>query len=163
MARIHQDLVDPFNAQIGRELGSSHQYIGMAAFFDDFGLALLAKRYFTQAEEEREHAMKFVHYLAQVDAPVRIPAVPAPRHDFRTVEDALRLAYEYEVAITADINSLMDTALRVNDYAAQEFLRWFITEQVEEVHTAETMLRVATAAGERNVMMIEAYLVHMTK
>ncbi|MGH9411822.1 MAG: hypothetical protein ACRD1V_20490 [Vicinamibacterales bacterium] len=52
-------------------------------------------------------------------------------------------------------------ATRTNDHAAQEFLRWFVTEQVEEVHSAETMLRVARTAGERNVMTIEAYLVHI--
>ncbi len=161
--RLHTDLHGPFNEQIGRELTSSHQYINMAAFFDDLGLSLLAKRYFTQAAEEREHAMKFVHYLVQVDAPVAVPAVPATKHQFRTVEEALQLAYDYEVDITRRIHGLVDTAVRVNDHAAQEFLRWFVSEQVEEVHTAETMLQVAKAAGERNVIMIEAYLVHISR
>ena len=160
MMRLHPDLHNAFNEQIGRELTSSHQYINMAAFFDDAGLSLLAKRYFKQSQEEREHAMKFVEFLVRVDAPV---AVPATTHEFGTVEAALKLAFEYEVDITQRIDALMDTAVRVNDHAAQEFLRWFITEQVEEVHTAETMLRVATAAGGRNVMMIEAYLVHLGK
>lgn len=161
--RISEPLNQAFNDQIGRELGSSHQYINMAAYFDDLALSLLARMFYKQAAEEREHAMKFVHYLTHVNGHVEVPAVAATTHEFKSVEAAVQLAYDYEVDVTKRIDALMDLAVKDNDHAAQDFLRWFVTEQVEEVHTMENMLRVVKAAGDRNLMMIEAYLVHIEK
>jgi len=45
------------------------------------------------------------------------------------------------------------------DYAAQNFLQWFVTEQVEEVASMETLLDVVKRVGEKNLFMIESYLV----
>lgn len=158
---ISAELDRAFNEQIGRELTSSNQYVNMAAYFDDLALTLLARMFYKQAEEERAHAMKFVHYLVHVNGGVAIPAIEAARHEFKSVEAAIQLAYDYEVDITKRIDTLMDLAIEKNDHAAQDFLRWFVTEQVEEVHTMENLLRVVKAAGERNLIAIEAYLVHV--
>jgi bacterioferritin B len=158
--RISPELNAAFNAQIGRELLSSNQYVNMAADFDDRAMKLLAKLFFEQAAEEREHAMKFVHYLTDVDGKVEIPALEAPRSEFASVEEAIRMAFDWELNITKNINELVDLAIAKKDYAAQEFLKWFVTEQVEEVHTMENLLKVVQMVGERNVIMVEAYLVH---
>jgi bacterioferritin B len=158
--RISPELNAAFNAQIGRELHSSNQYVNMAAHFDDRAMKLLAKLFFDQAAEEREHAMKFVHYLTNVDGKVEIPAIEAAKAEFATVEEAIRLAYDWEVGITKNINDLVDLAIAKKDYAAQEFLKWFVTEQVEEVKKMDDLVKIVTMVGERNVIMVEAYLVH---
>lgn len=157
---ISPELNAAMNAEIGRELQSSHQYLNMAAYFDDRALKLLAKLFFQQADEERDHAMKFIHYLTQVDGKVGVPALEAPKADFQTVEEAIRLARDWELDITGHINDLMNLAIEQKDHAAQDFLRWFVTEQVEEVKTMTDLLKIVTAVGERNVIMVEAYLVH---
>lgn len=158
--RISAKLNAAINAQIGHELASSHQYLNMAAYFDDRALKKLSKFFFEQADEEREHALKFIEYLNDVDAKVEIPAVAAPKPHFDTAEEAIKLAYDSELNLTSAINALMDQAIADKDYAAQEMLRWFITEQVEEVKTMEDMFKIAHQVGERNVIMVEAYLVH---
>jgi ferritin len=158
--RISAELNAAINAQVGREFASSHQYINMAAYFDDRALKKLAKFFFDQATEERDHAMRFITYLTDVDGKVEIPAIAAPKHDFHSAEEAIKLAYDSELNLTSTINALMDQALKDHDYAAQEMLRWFITEQVEEVKTMEDMYKIAHQVGERNVIMVEAYLVH---
>jgi ferritin len=158
--RISQQLNSAVNAHIGRELSSSHLYLSLAAYFDDRALKKLAGFYYQQSEEERAHALKFVHYLTDVDGTVAIPALGAPRMGFKTAEEALQTAYDAELEITVHIHALMEQAVVEKDYPAQELLRWFVTEQVEEISTAEDMLKIARQAGERNIIMLEAYLSH---
>jgi ferritin len=158
--RISSALNAAFNEQIGKELTSSNLYLNIGAYFDDRALRKLSEFFFKQAEEERQHALKFIHYLGDVDGKVTVPAVPATRSEFHSAEEALQVSYEAELDITASIHNLVDTAISDKDYAAQEFLRWFVTEQVEEIRTVEDMLKVAKLSGERNVIMVEAYLVH---
>lgn len=158
--RISATLNDAFNEQIGRELTSSNLYLNIGAYFDDRALRKLAGFFFKQAEEERAHALKFIHYMGDVDGSVTVPAISAAKADYQTAEEAIQTSFDAELDITAAINRLMDLAIADKDYAAQEFLRWFVTEQVEEVKTVEDMLQIAQVSGERNVIMVEAYLAH---
>ncbi len=157
---ISERLNAAINDEIGRELEASSQYIAIAAYFDDRALRLLAKLFYKQSSEEREHAMKFVHYLADVGGKVAVPAIPAPAADFQGPESAIQKALDWELMVTRHINELMALAHELNDYAAQDFLKWFVTEQVEEVKTMDDLLKVAKQVGERNIIMVEAYLAH---
>ena len=158
--RISAEMNAAINAQIGRELSSSNLYLSMAAYFDDRALRTLAEFFFKQSDEERQHALKFVNYLADMDARLEIPAIPAPKADFSTAEEAIEDAYNAELGITKNIHDLLAQAIDEKDYPTQEFLKWFVTEQVEEVRTMEDMLKVAKVSGERSIIMVEAYLVH---
>ena len=113
-----------------------------------------------QGDEEREHAVKFVHYLDETGGAVEIPAIQAPRATFASVEEAVKVSLDWEIEVTRRINALMALAIDQKDYAAQDFLRWFVTEQVEEVATMDNLLKVVRAAGERSLIVVEAYLVH---
>ncbi len=55
---------------------------------------------------------------------------------------------------------MMDQAVSEKDYASQAFLQWFVTEQVEEEDSMETMLQITQKAGEKNLLMVEAYMIH---
>lgn len=157
---IRAELNDAINAEIGRELFASNQYIAIAAFVEELALRKLAALFYKQADEERAHGLKFVHYLADVGGKVAVPAVAAPKTGFKSVEEAIKFALDWELEVTRHINDLMALAIQQADYAAQDFLRWFVTEQVEEVRTMGDMLKVAQQGGERNLLMIEAYLAH---
>lgn len=158
--RISSTLNAAINAQLGRELASSNQYLNIGAYFKDRALRKLADLFYKQADEERAHALKFIAYLGDVGGKVAIPAIEASQSEFQTAEEAIQRAYEAEIHITESINTLMDIAVQDKDYAAQDMLRWFVTEQVEEVATMEDMLKITRQVGERNVIMVEAYLVH---
>jgi len=157
---ISNELNKRINEEIGRELYASHQYMAMASYFDGLALKLLAKRFFEQAAEERDHAQKFVQYLLDVGGTVEIPAVEAPQSKFAGVEQAVQLALDWELEITRYINELMAQAIQEKDYAAQDMLRWFVTEQVEEVATMTDLLTVVKSVTDRQIIMVEAYLVH---
>jgi len=157
---ISAELNNAFNEQIGRELLASHQYINIASYFDGRALKKLAEMFFQQSEEEREHAMKFVQYLNSVSGKVEVPAVEAPRSDFQSAEEAVRLALQWELDVTKHINDLMAMAIEQKDYAAQEFLDWFVKEQLEEVSTMQDLLQIVQQVGEHYLIMVEAYLSH---
>ena len=157
---ISKELNAAFNEEIGLELFASNQYLNIASYFDGIGLKQLAGMFFKQAEEERAHAVKFVHYVDEVGGAVEIPAVSAPKSTFVSVEEAVALSLHWELEVTARVNAMMTLAVDQKDYAAQDFLRWFVTEQVEEVSTMETLLKVVKVSGERSLLMVEAYLVH---
>ena len=158
---ISQKLAQAFNQQIGHELGASHQYIAIAAFFHTRQLTLLKKLFMEQSEEERQHAMKFVHYVLDTKAPLEIPAVAPPTATFASAEAAVAAALKWEHDVTRQITALMEIAVAENDYLAQSFLQWFIDEQLEEVVKMDRLLGVIQQAGERNLLMVEAYLVHI--
>jgi ferritin len=151
-----------FNAQVGHELANSNQYVAIAAWFDGESLKGLAKLFYKQAEEEREHAMKFVEFILDAGGKVEIPAIPAVQNAFASAEAAARLALDAEERTTDQINDLMTLAIAEKNYAAQNFLQWFVNEQVEEIATASTNLDVIKKAGP-NVLMVEAYLSHINK
>ena len=160
---ISNELAAAFNAQIGHEYGAGLQYVAIAAHFKQHQLSLLAKLFFTQAEEETQHAMKFVQYLLDTKGELRIPAIPAPKPAFASAEEAVQAALNWEEEVTRQITGLMDLAVKENDYLAQSFLQWFIDEQLEEVVKMDRLLNVIRQSGERNLLMVEAYLVHIEK
>ncbi len=156
-------LAKAFNEQIGHEFGASMQYLSIAAHFYQRSLTLMAKLFQDQAEEERQHAMKYVKYLQDTSGGLQIPAIPAPKPTFATAEEAVQAALNWETEVTRQTTSLMDLAVKENDYLAQGFLQWFIGEQLEEVVKMERMLAVVKQSGEKNLLMVEAYLVHIEK
>jgi ferritin len=155
---ISSELEQAINAQIGREFGASLQYLNIASYFAGDDLPQLAAFFYRQSDEERMHAMKFGKYIVDAGGQVRIPAVEAPKHDFASAEECVKLSLDWELEVTRQINSLMDLAIEQKDHIAQEFLRWFVNEQLEEVSTMETLLKTVRRAGQ-NLLLVEDFLV----
>ena len=158
--QISKAMSDLMNAQVGNELGASNQYLQIASYFDGESLSKLAKFFYDQSEEEREHALKFVHFLMEVGAELSVPSIPATNTDVGSAENAFEMSLGWEQEVTSQINAMMDQAIQEKNYASQAFLQWFVTEQVEEVSTMEGMLDVVRKTGEKNLLMVEAYLTH---
>ena len=62
---IKPKVAEAMNAQIKSEFGASAQYVAIAVYFDEETLPDLAAFFYAQAEEERMHAMKFVHFILE--------------------------------------------------------------------------------------------------
>src|SRR3984893_9814705 len=88
------------NEQIGREFAASLEYVSIASGFASEGLIELAKHFYRQAEEERDHAMRFVKYVVDAGGKVAIPAIPAPKSAFTSAEEAVSNSLEWEVNVT---------------------------------------------------------------
>ncbi len=136
--------VEQLNAQIGNELGAHNQYLAVAVHFDALTMPRMAAFFYAQALEEREHAMMMVQYLLDTDADVTIPGVDAPESAFADVVAPLELALAQEKRVTEQINTLLRIAREENDFASEQFMQWFIKEQVEEVAKMSDLLAVVS-------------------
>ena len=145
------------NQQIGHEFAAHQQYVACAVYYDQQTMQQTAQLFFDQAAEERSHAMMMVRYLLDADAEVRIPALPAPINDFADVVAPIALALEQEKRVTEQINELTAIARRENDFASDQFMQWFIKEQVEEVSKMSDLLAVAKRSA-HDVEQIEDYV-----
>jgi len=155
---ISPKMTAALNEQIGNEFGASIQYVAIAAHFDSEGLPALARHFYKQAQEEREHAMRFVKYVVDAGSAVEIPAIPAPRSRFKSAEEAVELSLQWEMTVTKQINELVDQAIRENNHITKNFLEWFVNEQLEEVSSMDTLLRMVRRAGEKGLLFVEHYL-----
>jgi bacterioferritin B len=155
---ISKEMNDRLNEQIGNEFGASLQYVAIAAHFDQEGLPALARHFYRQANEERDHAMRFVKFVVDADGSLKIPAVPACKCDFESAEQAVELSLGWEMTVTRQINDLVDLAIREKDHMSKNFLDWFVQEQLEEVSSMDTLLRMVRRAGEKGLLFVENYL-----
>lgn len=149
-----------FNAmltqQVGNEFAAAQQYIAVAVWYDGQDLPQLAKHFYRQALEERNHAMMMVRYMLDRGTRVLIPGVEAVRNDFETAEEPLVLALEQELEVTERIKQLFALARAEDDPLGEQFMLWFLKEQVEEVASMSTLLNVARRAG--SVFEVETFL-----
>jgi ferritin len=154
----------PFNAllstQIGNEFAASQQYIAVAAWFAHEDLPQLARYFYRQSVEERNHAMMMVQYMLDRDVPFTIPGVPAVRNDFANVTEPLALALQQEREVTASIEALFRAARAEDDALGEQFMLWFLKEQVEEVASMTTLLNIAERAD--NLFDIENFIARET-
>ncbi len=155
---ISKAMNEAMNMQIGSELAASNQYITIASYFDREQLPELADFFFRQSDEEREHAMKFVHYILEAGGEVDIPAIEPAQGSIASAQEAVQMALDWEMEVTKQINGLMDLAIRENDHLAQNFLRWFVDEQLEEISTMDELLGVIRRAGDQ-LLFVEDYVV----
>jgi len=145
------------NEQIANEFAAHQQYVACAVYYDAEALPQLARFFYRQALEERGHAMMMVQFLLDTGAEVTTPGVAAPHARFANVAEPIALALEQEQRVSEQINQLAATAREASDYSSEQFMQWFIKEQVEEVATMGDLLRVAERAGE-DASAIEEYL-----
>ncbi len=133
--------------QVRSELGASQQYLAIAVYLDGAVLPQTAKFFYRQSIEERNHAMMLVQYCMDRDVPVEIPPVEPVRNAFETPRDAIGLALDLERSVTEQISRLAGTARDEGDYLGEQFIQWFLKEQVEEVALMTSLLRIAERAG----------------
>lgn len=136
--------VERLNEQIGHEFSAHQQYVAIATYYDALTMPQMAALFYRQAEEERDHAMMMVQYLLDADQVPVIPALPAPRVAFADVVEPVATALAQEQRVTEQIYELTRIAREHSDFASDQFMQWFIKEQVEEVSSMSDLLAVVT-------------------
>lgn len=129
---IDTSLETVINAQIKMEAQSSSAYLAMAAWCDAQGYENSATFFYDQAEEERAHMLKLFKFISDMGAQPISPEVAAVNHDFSSLREVFESALEMEIAVTESINAIVVACRKVNDFATESFMGWFVKEQVEE-------------------------------
>ena len=151
------NFADALNDQIANEFAASQQYVGAAVYYDAETLPRLANFFYRQALEEREHAMIMVRYLLDTDEEVRIPDIKSQQTTYNDGVSPVRMALEQEKRVSDEIFALFELARNVKDYRAEQFLQWFLKEQVEEVALMNDLLNVVERSRE-NLLLAEEYI-----
>lgn len=144
-------------AQIQNEFNASQQYVALAVWFDNEDLPQLARYFYKQAIEERNHALALVRYMMDTDHHVEIPGTGDVRNDFSDARQLVELALEQEKGVASDIQTLAKAAREEDDYAGEQFIQWFLKEQVEEIAKMSTLLNVVDRA-KGNLSEVEQFL-----
>jgi bacterioferritin B len=152
-----KSFADALNEQIANEFAASQQYVGAAVYYDAETLPRLAAFFYRQALEEREHAMMMVQHLLDVDEEVRIPDIKSQQTSYDDGMAPVKMALEQEKRVGEEIFALFELARDVKDYRAEQFMQWFVKEQVEEVALMQDLLNVVERSKD-NLLLAEDYI-----
>jgi len=147
--------ITALNEQIAREFAAAHQYVAIGAWYDGQTFPQLARFFYKQADEERDHAMRMVNYLIETGTQPAIGSIAAPLSAFEDHVAPIRMALDQEKTNTVEIGKLFEIARETRDHASEVFLQWFIEEQVEEEASMDGLLSVAERVRQFPMMLEE--------
>jgi ferritin len=145
---LNPELETALNAQLGGELYSSHLYLSMSAYSESVNMPGAAHWFRMQVDEERTHALKFFDHIVDRGGRVSLGTVDTPPTGFTSLLDAFEQALQAERNVSAAIDRLSAMAVEQADFAAQAFLQWFVTEQVEEEKQADEIVQTLRVIGD---------------
>jgi bacterioferritin B len=145
------------NEQVASEFAAHQQYVAIAAHYDGETLPQLAAFFYRQAIEERNHAMMIIQYLLDAGHEVTVPGVEAPQSRFADTVAPVQLALDQEKRVSEQVANLARLAREEGDYQGEQFMQWFIKEQVEEVSSMSALLKIVERAKD-NPLLAEEYL-----
>jgi len=145
---LSKKMQDALNKHLNEEFYSSYLYLSMAAHFEEENLKGFANWFKVQSQEEYGHAMKFYSFIVQTGGQVMLKEIGAPKTSWKSVMEAFKDTLAHEQKITDLIHKLVDNAMQAKDYATNNFLQWFVTEQVEEISMVEEIIHKLGMIGD---------------
>jgi ferritin len=139
------------NNQVKMEAEASSKYLAMASWCDRNGYKNSAKYFIKQSGEEREHMMKIFNYIMTVGGTAVAPEVPAVRQEFASFRSVFESALQSEISVTQAINRIVTLSRREEDYATENFMQWFVNEQIEEEDNARRAVELFDVIGEDGI------------
>lgn len=146
---LSKKLEDAINKQINVELWSAYLYLSMSAHYTHQGLPGVANWFTQQFHEEQEHAMKFMQYMASKGNKVLLQPLDKVATNWDSLLDAFGDSLAHEKVVTANINNLVTLAREEKDYATENMLQWFISEQVEEEESVQEIIDALNLIGDK--------------
>jgi ferritin len=153
--RISSDMKKALNDQIALEANASNNYLAMASWCEFTGYNGSSAFFYLQAEEERQHMLKFIHFLNSVGTASVIPSTKVPPNAFKSIELIIKTALSNEMLVTKAIHNMVEIAQKEKDYSTYAFLEWFVNEQVEEEKKFETLLQKFELIGRDKIAINE--------
>jgi ferritin len=143
------------NNQIELEAYSSQLYLSMASWAEKSGYPGSAAFLYKHAEEERIHMLKLFHYINDRDGHAIVPALKQPPFQFESIKAVFTEILAHEKFISESINNLLGVCMESTDFSTQNFLQWYVTEQIEEENVAKTNIDKIKLMGEANMYLFD--------
>lgn len=145
---LHPEVEALLNEQVALEAQASFKYLTLATWCDMKGFNGTAKFLYEHSDEERMHMMKLVNYVVDMGGNIVIPAVVRSRDDFSSIKELLEYAYAGEQEVTAAIHRIVSLTVELKDHTTNNFIQWYVTEQLEEENLYRTILDRVQLIGE---------------
>lgn len=129
---LDEKITIALNKQIELEANSSATYLAMASWCDKEGLEGCAQFFYAQSDEEREHMLKIIHYMNEMDGHAIIPAQKQPETNYESIQEVFKRVYAQEQNVTKSIHNLLNLSQDAGDHSTILFLQWYVAEQREE-------------------------------
>ena len=152
---LTQKVEEILNVQIQKEDYSSQLYLAMASWAENKGFSGVADWLYAQAEEERMHMMRLIRYINERDGKAKIIAVKEPPADFGSVREMFDKVLEHERFISASINEIVQVCMDENDHTTNNWVQWFVNEQIEEEASVRALIDKLKLVGEHNMYMFD--------
>ncbi len=149
------------NAQVEKEAYASQLYLSMASWAEVQGYAGISSWFYAQAEEERVHMMKFIHYINERGGHAIVPSLQQPPSDFKGVKAVFDASLEHEQMVTGAINNIVSLSLEEKDYTTNNWIQWFVTEQLEEESSVQAVIDKLKMLGDKNIYLFDRDIMAM--
>ena len=138
---LKKKMENALNKHLNAEFYSSYLYLSMAAYFESINLKGFASWMRVQAQEELVHAMKFYDFIIERGGKAVLSSIEGPQTKWQSPLAIFEHAYKHEQKVTGLINNLVDLSIADQDHATNNFLQWFVAEQVEEEASADEIVQ----------------------
>jgi ferritin len=158
---MNKNIEKIINRQIDREAFSSQLYLAMASWAEAAGYEGISQWFYVQADEERFHMLKFIHYVNERGGNAVVPAIKLPPAKFKDVSDAFQQTLKHEEFITASINEIVALCNTEKDFTTQNFVQWFVAEQIQEEKSARAIIDKINLLGKQNLYLLDKDIMTM--
>ena len=148
MNTLSQDILALLNEQIQMEAQASSNYLAMAAWCNAKGYDNSADFFFEQAEEERVHMLKIFKYVCDMGDVPTAPAIETGKNSYQSLREVFELALTAEQNVSDSINRIVNKAREIRDHRTENFMQWFVQEQIEEEFITRRAVELFDLMGE---------------
>ncbi len=152
---INLEVMDMLNQQVVKEQHASSVYLAMASWCDQRGLINSAAFFYRQSMEEREHMMRIFKFINDCGGSAYAPKISDISHEYASLKEIFELALQQEIAITKSIYKIVALCRKTNDFASENFLQWFVKEQLEEEQVMRDILDIFDLMGDTLLKLID--------
>ena len=150
-------------SQIQKEAYSSFLYLAMASWAEAEGIQGTSEWLYKQAEEEKGHMLKFIHYVNERGGRATIPAIQQPSMEFSNVHELFDKVLKHEEYITASINEIVGVCINEKDFTTQNWVQWFVNEQIEEEASVKAIKDKLKLLGDGNLYLFDKDILALRK
>jgi len=147
--------------QIEKEGYSSSLYLAMASWAESEGYSGIAQWLYAQSEEERQHMLKFIDYVNDRGGKAIIPAFDKPAEEYGDINTMFQKVLEHEQYVSKSINDIVAVTIEEKDYTTNNWIQWFVTEQIEEESSVNAILDKLNMLGERSLYIFDRDIMNM--
>jgi ferritin len=144
---LSKSLEEKLNMQIEKEAYSSQLYLAMASWAETKGYAGVASFLYGHADEERLHMLKIVHYINERGGHALVPSLEQPDTNFNDLRSVFERILKHEESVSQSINDIVDFCLKEKDHSTNNFMQWYVSEQMEEESLAKSIIEKLDMIG----------------